>query len=298
VSLRSLSPEALDSFLRVISSLKLIASSIASSQEISFTIQEGSASFAVVESRNSNDLDEMYSEMERAINGDSENKSITSNLRVIQTQFKREEFNYSFNYNKSQGSVIELHSLLLNAKKITVKRRRRAYTHKVKIISGFLNLIGGKNPNYHFDNGAGISLTIDCSQDDAKEVNKYLYQTIDVLVVCKEWTNEDKKDVYFHKTVIRRETVRLLKSFLREYYRKSNLLDKLRAIHDFTHSCINRNDFGFEILGYLLVAFNDNNFHLSEIKTLLVISKQFKENALIAGPREQLLTTYEIKLHG
>ncbi len=43
----------------------------------------------------------------------------------------------------------------------------------------------------------------------------------------------------------------------------------------------------------LLKAFNNKYFHLSEIKTILIISKPFKQHDIIKEARETLLETYK-----
>ncbi len=297
VSLDSLTPEALESFMTVMSSLKYIASSIASNDLLTFSIKKGSAVCAVEASTATMDL--IYEEIDTAIKGESEDKELTSHLRSIQEQVKRSNFDYYFLYKPYKKEIFNIHQRLKDSSKIIVKRKKRPYTFKIKIVKGFLNQIGGKFPNYHFDYGHGEKITIGCTQEEAMIVNQFLYQEVDALLLCKEWTTPDKRDEYSHKQILDPDTSRLLKTYLKTYYREENLLEKLTLTHDFIDETFETTQLGHKVLSLLLIAFNDKNFHLSELKTLLVISKPFKNHESIKNPRKALLETYtKKKLNG
>jgi len=87
-----------------------------------------------------------------------------------------------------------------------------------------------------------------------------------------------------------------LESYLKKYNKEENLVDKLSMTYQFAdeifeHSNGNTHD----ILKELLLTFNDKKFHLSELKTLLVISKPFKAHETIKEARAALLSTYQEK---
>ena len=123
-------------------------------------------------------------------------------------------------------------------------------------------------------------------------VNKYLYQTVNALLVCKEWTDQEKRDEYYHKLILEDNQVSLFRSFFNGYNKEKNLIEKLTIIHDFIDSQFGKSKDSHEILKCLLIAFNDKNFHLSELKTLLVISKPFAEHEMIKNARKALFETY------
>ncbi len=82
--------------------------------------------------------------------------------------------------------------------------------------------------------------------------------------------------------------------FLKEYNNEKDLLKKLGLIYDLVDNADSPKD-RIKIIEFLLSNFNDIDFHLSEIKTVLVISKPFKDNKEIKELREQLVETYNIK---
>lgn len=293
VSLRSMSLEALDSFMTVMSSLKSIAESNNKQKELVFSISEGSALCAV--EAPAPIMDSIYSGMNTAIKGNSNDKVITKHLRLIQGELKRDKFNYKFRYNNKK-ETIDLHPILIKSTKIALKRKSKLpYTHKLVVCEGLLNQIGGKDPNYHFNSGISESKTIDCTKEDAMKVNKFLYQNVKSLILCKEWVKADKKTEYFHKVILEEKIARDIRSFLKLYNKEENILNKLTITHDYIDDMFENSDRGHEFLKCLLLAFNDNVFNLSEIKTLLVISKPFKEHKDIKYARKELLETYEKK---
>jgi hypothetical protein len=292
VSLKSMSSDALESFMSVMSSLKAIAIAITDKDDLSFSITEGSAQ-GVLEAP-STSMDLIYEELDIAMKGESYNKEVTSNLKNIQDQIKRQNFNYGFLYRRTSQPTIDIYSTLFNSNKISLKRRRNQFGHKLQIKSGFLNQIGGNTPNYHFNSGERETITISCTIEEAKSINKYLYVNVQSLLLCKEWYEEDKKDEYVHKAIIEDELANKMKTYLNSYNKEIELVRKLTLTHDFIDDMFN-DKIGYEILHYLLIAFNDKNFHLSELKTLLVISKPFKDLEKISEARVALQKTYEEK---
>lgn len=288
VSLHSMSSNALESFISVMSSLKALATTIASNEDLTFSITEGSAQFALEAPPDTMNL--IYEELDLAIRGESENKNVTTYLRSIQDQIKSEDYKYRFLYKRSNKQNINLDQKLLNSRRISLKRKRNQYDYKLQIVNGYLNQIGGNTPNYHFDYGGGSKITISCTVEEAKYINQHLYQNVQSLLLCKEWDDE-RKNEYAHKAIVDEELVKQIKTYLNLYNRESELVRKLTITHDFINEMF-KIKLGQKIVYLLLLAFNDNNFHLSEIKTMLVISKPFQDTKEIGDARNALNDTY------
>ncbi|MCJ8163803.1 hypothetical protein MKJ04_03050 [Pontibacter sp. E15-1] len=294
VSLRSMSVEAIESFLIAVSALKTIAVSIVHDERLNFSISEGSAQCELEASEEV--LASIYKELDNAIKGNSTDKQVAGNLRSIQDQIKRESYKYRFLYKRNQQPPINLQVRLAESKRISLKRSKNKYNYKLKVIRGFLNQIGGNKPNYHFDYGSGQSITIECTIEQAIEVNRYLYKEIESLVLCKEWSIEDKKDEYFHKAIVSPNIARSLKLYLDLYYKEQDIISKLTRTYDFVDKMFAESEEGKLTVLYLLLGFNDLKFHLSEIKTALVISKPFRNDNLMENARRSLLETYNSKI--
>ncbi len=282
-----MTPEALESFLSVVSSFKKLAQS-STDKDLIFSIYEGSAACSVEAAPEA--IDMIYSDISNAIKGKSNNKVLVKSLREIQEQLARDDYSYDFYYRKA-GQDINLGKNLLSAK-ISKKRVRNEYNYRIRGINGLLNQIGGKTPNYHIDYGNGEKRTIECDFNEAIDINQYLYQTISVFVLSKEKSGIDNGE-YKHLIILNSELYRKLNSFFREYYDEDDLVKRLGKIHDLIDDAFAKSKNGEDILETLLVCFNNKNFHLSEIKTLLVISKFNLANNEIKRARNNLLETYQ-----
>ena len=159
-----------------------------------------------------------------------------------------------------------------------------------------MNQIGGKNPNYHFDYGFGDKITIGCTKEQAEDLKEFLYKQITSLVVMKKWAKPEKKDEYYHVAVLDGYLKTMFASYSHSYTNQEGLVEKLTITHDFIDDMFQSSEEdGLMALKYLLQAFSYKDYHLSEIKTLLVISKPFKDLEAIKPVRERLFEIYEAK---
>jgi hypothetical protein len=280
VDLSNMSVKALESFLSVTNALKNISESV--SDQLTFTIKKGSAYASV--NGYKGDIGNIYSKIDEALKGESTDEIITSNLRSIQKEIQNSVFKYQFVY----GNEI-LDTRIRSAKKIAKKRTKQLFENKIEIISGYFNQIGGNDPDYHFDYGSGNRLTIDCTINETEELKEYLYKTISSVVVKKSFEDGQVKPIFEHKAIIEDSLVYPFKEFLRNYYSTQDLIKRLEIIYEF----IDNSETKEKYIELLLKAFKSNVFNVSEIKTILVISKSFQENESIRKNRNELLTVYE-----
>lgn len=291
VSLKAMDQEALDSFISVVASLKELAKVFVANELLTYSIKEGSAACAV--EAPTHQLDSMFQEINSAIKGNSHNKEIVAPLRRIQEQIKRKSYSYNFRYHQ-QGKVVQLDPTLRDSDRIIQRRGKSKYEYKFKILTGFINQIGGKDPNYHFDYGAGERIKISCTIEQADDIKDFLYQTITSFVVTKEWYLDDKKDQHTHVAILDTEMKTLMRDYIAQYFKEQDLISKLSITYDFVDKLfLSNKTIAINTLKYLLMAFNSKYFHLSELKTILVISKPFKNNEVISKYRQQLIETYE-----
>lgn len=280
VDLNNMSIKALESFLSVTNSLKNIAESI--SQEITFTIKKGSAYTAV--NGSSLEIGNIYNTIDEAISGESIDDNITSNLRNIQKELQNEVFKYQFRY-----ADINLDERIRRAKKITKKRTRNTYQTELTVLSGFFNSIGGNDPNYHFDYGAGQKTIIDCTIKDVDELKDYLYKTISCLVIKKFQIEDTEKISYYHCSILQDSQVKFFRDFSDKLNKTYDLFERLDLIYDFAD---NSNSL-IEDLSILLKSYHLFFNDINELKTLLIITKSLKDNPKIKNYRKALLENFE-----
>jgi hypothetical protein len=280
VDLNNMSIKALESFLSVTSSLKNIAQSI--SQEITFTIKKSSAYTAV--NGSSFDIGNIYDSIDEAINGESVDDNITSNLRNIQKELQNEVFKYQFKY-----ADINLDDRIRSAKKIAKKRTRSSYQSELAVLSGYFNSIGGNFPNYHFDYGAGQKTIVDCTIKDVDELKDSLYKTISCLVIKKFQIEDSEKITYHHCSILQDSQVKYFREFSNNMNKANDLFERLELIYDFADNSTSIIDDLSIILKSYQLFFNDIN----ELKTLLIITKSLKDNPKIKNYRKSLLENFE-----
>ncbi|SOU86794.1 conserved hypothetical protein [Tenacibaculum dicentrarchi] len=280
VDLNNMSIKALESFLSVTNSLKNIAESI--SQEITFTIKKGSAYTSV--NGSSVEIGNIYNTIDEAISGKSIDDNVTSNLRNIQKELQNEVFKYQFKY-----ADINLDERIRSAKKITKKRTRNTYQTELAVLSGFFNSIGGNDPNYHFDYGAGQKTIIDCTIKDVDTLKDYLYKTISCLVIKKFKIEDTEKISYYHCSILQDSQVKYFREFSNKLNNTHDLFERLDLIYDF----VDNSNSLIEDLSILLKSYHLFFSDINELKTLLIITKSLKDNPKIKNYRKTLLDNFE-----
>lgn len=289
IGLEAMDSDAMQSFILAVSSLKSIAENVVGKQVLTFSIQEGSAVCSVEAPPES--LEIIYGEIDAAIQGESLNKGVTDGLRQIQHEIKRTDIALEFRYRRS-STVVDMHGRLKSANRIGLKRVRSTSKYKLLASEGKINLIGGENPNYHIDYGHGDKKTIDCSESEAIQIKQFLYENCNPLVLCKVFEMPNKKNEYFHLTMVDDEIAETFRRFVTGYNEHDDIIGLLGNTYDFMDYVFQNTKLGHKILRTLLLGFNNKRFQLGEIKTILVISKPFKNHDLIREPRQALLDMY------
>lgn len=283
VDLDNMSKDALVSFLSVVDSLKNISDNLLS-DEATFTIRKGSALISLNSTPDNIAL--VYNRMDEAINGNSTNTTMTSNMRKIQKEMQNPLFLYYCSYNG-----VDIAPKIREAKKITKKRVSKSLDYKLKILTGFFNQIGGNDPNYHFDQGKGKKrITIECTIEDAVELKDKLYQNISTVVIGKLNNNSENKTTYQHCAILEDGQITRLRQFLNSYNSKNDLIERLDCIYEFIDISEDREN---DIL-LLLKIFKNKIFNINEIKTVLIISKHISESCdNIKNHRNELLFLFD-----
>ena len=291
VDLKNMSLDALDSFLTVVDSFKQIAREVLTvPEEIFFSIEEGSAALEVRGPAPA--ITTLTEEIAEAVAGKSDNKIVAKSMRVVQDQVKRRNMHYSFTSSSQKGP--RLIEALKNAKRIRTARQKREKIPRLRVLKGFLNAVGGQQPNYHFDYGGGQRTKIACTQLEAQRVNKYLYADIHVLVWELEFAAEDKASTYEHRAMIEdadRDCIIPLRRLFKKYYDEPELVERLMFFYYFAEDHLPRS-YGLKAMQLLLRGFDHKYSDRNELKTLLIITKGFRDHPTIAEDRQAVLERY------
>lgn len=298
ISLQSMSVEELASFMVVVGALKVLSQSLADQKDLTFSIFEGSAACAV--EGNESCIDSIHSGIDLALKGESDNEKVTSSLRDIKKEVSKDRYSYRILYDKRNNETISLDDRIREVKSIRTKKKKKKLANIfLLLVQGRLNEIGGKKPNYHLDyvehRDTDEKITVSCTVEEAKSINRYLYNNVYALTIRCVNNDPDKKDTYIHQVIVEESTLAIeIKDFLQQYY-ELDLVDRLVSVHKFIDRTLSKDkERGLKLLCLLLKAFNYKDFHSSELKTLLIISKPFKNKPEFID-RENLLATYNKK---
>ncbi len=223
----------------------------------------------------------VYNKILDASKGEATRENLYVNqLNVIYRNFKKFT-DYGIYYNHDSKKE-DIKPLFQRKFKNTRSRANIDNNFNVKFFKGILDLNGGKKPNFHITVN-DLSYTIQCSKLEAKKVNSFLYQEINISAWIKEKKHNIEYnfcDIYagdseqyfdelkpFFKDLKNKkgtEPFHFISQKLESYYKQKNYAGAKKFIRIFINS--------FSLPTYL--------------RTILVVSKAFKEDEYL---KESLL---------
>lgn len=292
VSLDNLSGEALTSFLQAVSHLKNIIKSQSDERKITYKIVEGSASVEALSAVG--EIDVFYGKFRETLDKGNPNSEVIKEYKLLKECLSNDDLDFDFHYTLNGNKKEDLKERVISSR-FKSKRDRSPWKHELAVKMGQLYLVGGTSPNYHLELGRNEKFTIHCSKEDAIEVNKDLYRNIKVLVEAKTKKSKAVDEKLTHKIILDSENAGIFKKFLTEYNKTNDLIEKLGLMHDFVFDNSNDKIKLLHLMKYLIIGFSSENFHQSELKTVLVISKAFKDDPFLSKERTKLFEIYNHK---
>lgn len=277
INLDNMSIEATESLQQILNSLVAIAKheKETNSLDLRIGVEKGSACQSLLDS-NGTGLEVVYNKiLEVAENKKTRDNFYVKHLNVIHKSIEGKE-DYSINYKKSTGKVIELteyFSTQFKEKRTTNKTKNY---FEIEFFRGKLMQNGGTNPNFHLQIPSGL-ITIDCTEIEAQKVNRFLYKQIEVSA----WVNKKKQnkrtykfcDLYVTDDAIKQ--AKIFESFFKDIAPLKGT-KPLHKISDFLQKFYNDKDYGNAIK--FLRIFNNKEVNPNYLKTILVLSKGLKDN--------------------
>lgn len=234
-------------------------------------LEKGSAAQKLI-SEEDGHLDIVYNKILDASNAESTRENLYVNqLNVIYRNFKK--FNdYGIYYNHDSKKD-DLKPLFKRKFKNVRSRANIDNNFSIKFFKGILELNGGKKPNFHIS-ANGLPYTIQCSKSEARKVNPFLYQEINISAWVKEKKNNIEYnfcDIYAGDSL---EYFEDLKLFFKELKKKKGT-EPFHFISEKLESYYNKKDYtGAKKFIRIFI----NSFSLpTYLRTILVVSKAFKE---------------------
>jgi hypothetical protein len=190
LSLASMSVEASSALVFFLNSLTELASSHNSNGNVTLCLRDGCVESTLVYP--SDDLI-IQNEINDIVYGNSNNNESIKILKQIQSKIKENGLDYTISHFYNNNS--EDFTLLFKQRNFKLNRGPRIEWHEsIDFLQGKLYEAGGKvKTNVHVENVNG-EYKIECSQEQAKDLNKRLYDNVSLCVLKKQKANN--KDIY------------------------------------------------------------------------------------------------------
>lgn len=236
--------------------------------------------------------DKIISEIEAGFrevtNNRSANKELVEGWRRIQDLVKANGLHYEATFHHGNKSVSILETLQ-KAKRFKTKSTRKKAEYELLFIDGRLIENGGSVPNLHIVDKAGKKYTVDCTEPQARKVNSLLYQPIKLTVWSKltSIANYTFCDFYLEKYIF---------DDFRDFVKSNqdDYDDFLNKLHYKIKSYLDDPD--LKTLNQFLKLFNHTSVETSTLKTILIITKAFRDNQAIKPIRQEIKELLEKKL--
>ena len=292
VSLHNMSSSALESFTVFLSALNKIIKNTPNSENIKFEISEGSACISAV-----GIADNQYMELERTFNdvveNKSENKELVDSWRTVQNTILLNGLEYEAFFIKDEEKK-DLLEIFKTKPKFRVKRQRRESEYSLVFFIGKLIAVGGKVPNMHVECTNGEVKIIRCSEAEAKIVEGFLYTQVRLSIWSKN-TIDSKSKYFFCDLYVNENHYNDFRGFIAANGNQEiEEVDYLVNIHNKLRGYLDKGEYG--VANKFLRFFNHESVDVGSLKTILVITKNFKDNEKIKDLRGKIKSILESKL--
>lgn len=273
ICLDNLSIKATNSLIEILTALRNIAL-YENEPDLTISVTKGSAIAAIKGEETFQDVREGFW---KVFNNESDRDNVyVHNMQIIKDQITKSDLEFEISYSNNDGDRIQVIDLF--KRKFRKKRERKAVENnfKIEFFDAKLMSNGGNKPNFHVMDQHN-SYTIKCTEAEAKKVSPFLYEKLKFSAWGKmnsqnkmEYTfcdvyNANERDFYNEfklffselKQLEGTEPIKLIHYKLKEFYSNSQFKESRKFIK----------------------LFCDDLADVNHLKTILIISKAFKQHA-------------------
>lgn len=288
VELNSMSPEAAIAFSKIITALAEIVANTPGAEGINIGLIRGSA--AAVAGGTTDQINAINNCFEEVVKNQCTINEVVSPWRDIQALFKSNGLYYEASF-KIENKSIPIYSKIKENKKFITKTPREKREYELCFYKGELSQAGGNNPNLHIKvDSQERPLIIDCSPASAKKATRFLYENI----MISAWKHGQKGNPKYCDTYANETQFKELELFIEKYNKIESKVDALIFLHDKCVELIKFNE--FKTLRKLMRLFDHDSIDINEVKTILVVTKSFKDFDDIDLTRKSLLQLFNQKI--
>lgn len=273
LSYQNISIEGANALKIIFHNLVEFAKIVNQNNDVKIAIKEGSLVSALKFPENRPDI---AVEIDSVVKGNSENNDIIKCFKGIQDVIKLNGLSYEVSY-KTAGTTNDL-TARFRGNNFKLRRTKKIFSNsEVMFVEGKLYNVGGrKNTNFHIETSFSEIMKVNCSKEQAKHVNKALFEKIYVSV---ESVLGDEDE----------QTFSMLDSYnneeIMEHYKQTysnitalNYADKYSAFYDFVFDRLenNENNKGIREIKHVLRIMNNSGEEAGFLRTALVALKPLK----------------------
>lgn len=284
IELTNLSVEATNSLILMLQSMTEIISNTPGAENAKIQVVKGSATVVTVASA---EIIQNFQEgFQNVLDKKETNANIVAPWRQLQNLFQANGLTYEANfYRKAQKISVE--KQIKKAKEFRARSVKKHANFSIQFLKGKLMEVGGANPNIHLQDLRPVR----CTELEAIAVNKFLYQDIELLVRRK--FTSDNEEYMFCEFFVNDEQKIYFKNLL--HLLETKPLDEfLFDLHFEIKKLIDVKQFG--VVAKVIRMFDHSSTDVNIIKTILVITKSFADEASIKDARAKLYHTLKSNL--
>ena len=291
VHLDQMSLEVAKAFVVLIQSVTSIVELTPKNKELKISVKKGSAMICL----EGTEVNVVEKKFRQIIENKSSDAELVRQWRNIQELFSNNGLGYEASFYHKNAKV-EILDYLKSPKRLRTKRRSSPpISTNIEFVIGKLIAVGGKRPNIHVEINKNEKATIiKCTEFKANKAKAFLYKTIWISV----WVTNKGVDKEFTMCDSYWETQNNMfnefKNFISSMQRAENEIESLKKIHYKCQEILKEGDFGK--YRKFLRLFNTETSDLNALKTILIVSRPFKDHERLQILIEELDQLFQKKL--
>lgn len=291
VQLENMSLEIAQAFVVLIQSVAGIVELTPKNKNLKISIRKGSA-VVCVEGPEVKILEKRFKQV---IENKSSNGELVKKWRNIQTLLSNNGIGYEANFFEKNKPVSIL-AQLTSSKKIRAKRKENPpIATNIEFMSGKLIAVGGKNPNIHVEISKNEKpVIIGCTELKANKAKVFLYNKIWLSVWSTKKGNDTEYEMCDSYWDTQSNIFNDFSSFIIALGKSHNEIESLKMLHYKCQEILISQNYG--IYRKFLRLFNTETSDLNTLKTLLIVSRPFKEHERLKAIIDELDTIFQKKL--
>ena len=268
LSLDNITIEAADALMIMIESLTNIAKLYDENPDIKISLKNGSIESCLIYPSTGNLIQE---EIENIILGNSNNNEKIKFFKAIQDKIKSNGLDYTV-INKVNDEIKDL-TVIFKSNNFSLKRARRTeFNEKVEFIQGRLYESGGKvKTNIHLENNLQEEYKVECTQEQAIEINQRLYSNI-YLSVLKKWRLNQNPTYQLIDNYLTEDKFINYKSFYNNI-KNTTTLDRFDLVYNRIVEIIESDEINNGEILKIMRLYNNPNSDRGIIRTILMTIK-------------------------